>query len=325
MIEETQGDVYGLAKSLNNRSINDIWSSWKKDAKEAAERLDTGINLICTGDYNKGDVFPLDFPRKALTVLAAKTGGGKSTTMFNVAVELALQGKRGFFLSLEEPEVSICSKLMAIYDFKKKGIENAQTPNQFRYMLKNGKIDNWDLKADFEVDIMRRVLIVDANKHAASKEAASPSILFDPVALDAFTEQFKSIDFVMADYIQLFGTGELTSNNVLNIKRVMQAVKNLCGRHPVAVIMAAQLNREAAKLDIREWTAEMLREGADIEHGANMIVGMGKFDDQKNEGEKFVLRLLKNRDGNPMLSGVFKSHFSHQSIDFRNVEVLGDE
>ena len=38
--------VYSLAKSLNNRSLSDIWRSWEKDAKEAAERLDTGISLL---------------------------------------------------------------------------------------------------------------------------------------------------------------------------------------------------------------------------------------------------------------------------------------
>ena len=74
----------------------------------------------------------------------------------------------------------------------------------------------------------------------------------------------------------------------------MQAVRYMCGQHDIALIMGAQLNRDASKVPMQDWQPEMLREAADIEQGANMIIGAGKVKDI-DDNLCFALRVIKNR------------------------------
>jgi len=306
-----------LANEIVSRSSRDIIGSWRKDAEAAAERLECGIKLINTGNYNTGKRSNLSFPKKQLTVIAGRTGGGKTTTMLNIAVSLAAQGKKGIFLTLEEPEYSLASKTMAIFDCMKRGVNNAYTANEFKFMLKTGKIVDWEFYNEYRNKIVANLIFVDANKHAKSKDSAMPSQLYDPRCLDAFasSQYFKGIiEYIIADYIQIMQVDELQVAAYANVKMVMQAIRYMCGQHNCAIIMGAQLNREAAKLEMIDWQPEMLREAADIEQGANMILAAGRVKNAQGV-YSFALRILKNRDGNPFQSGVFDASLAHQFIN----------
>lgn len=316
---EEQKSFDNLADELVSRSSNDIMLSWRKDAEAAAERLSCGIQLVNTGNYNNGEYNDLSFPKKALTIIAGKTGGGKTTTMLNVAVSLCMQGKKGIFLTLEEAEFSLACKTMAIFDSYKRGYNSAYTANEFRFMMKTGKIKDWELLKEYKKTVVRNLIFVDANKHAKSEDAATPSSLYDPRCLDIFaSSEFFSgkVEYILADYIQLMQTDDFQAAAYVNVKKVMQAVRYMCGQHDAAIIMGAQLNREAAKLDMVDWVPEMLREAADIEQGANMIIAAGKVANAQGE-QSFALRILKNRDGNPFQSGVFDISYPHQFITSR--------
>ena len=195
--------------------------------------------------------------------------------MLNVAVSFAMKGHKGVFVTLEEPQFSLATKSMSIFDCRMRGKEKAFTASQFKLMMKQEKITDWPFWAEYREQIMPNLIFVDANTMSKSEDIAQPSDLYDPRTLDLFMDYFSGqIDFIFVDYIQLMSTGDYQAAAYANIKQVMQAVRYMCGQHPVAIIMGAQLNREAAKLDMIEWTPEMLREAADIEQGANMIVGM---------------------------------------------------
>jgi replicative DNA helicase len=312
---EEKASLRALAGELYHRSTDQIFKSWHEDAKQAADRLDSGISLISTGDYNQGDLTTLSFPKKALTIIAGKTGGGKTTEMLNLSVSLSMKGHKGLFITLEEPEFSLAAKSMSIFDCYKQGKGDAQTANKFRYHLKTGKYKDWNNFKPYKKDIMRNLMIVDANKHSKSPDAAMPSSLYDPRCLSAFAEFYgDKLDFIMVDYVQLMSSGEYQQAAYVNIKNVMQSIRYMTGQHSCAIIMGAQLNREASKLDISEWQPEHLREAADIEQGANMILAVGRIPSPGGV-VSMGMRLLKNRDGNPFQSGVFDISYPHQFIN----------
>ena len=305
--------LHNLAESIAARSSREIYQSWENDAKEAAERLSSDIKLFNVGGYGNR-VNPLSFPKKALSILAARTGGGKTTTMLNVAISFAVNGKKGIFVTLEEPEFSLATKSMSIFDCRMRGVELAHTASQFKFMMKRGQISEWPLWNDYRRDIMPNLIFIDANKMTKQEDIAQPNELYDPRILDMFMDYFQGkIEFAFVDYIQLMSTGEYHNNAYVNIKQVMQAVRYMCGQHPVSIIMGAQLNREAAKLDMTDWTPEMLREAADIEQGANMIIGMDRVYNAQND-VSYAMRVLKNRDDNPMQNAIFDVSFPHQFI-----------
>ena len=312
-----------LSVDIFDESATDFAARMQKSAKSIARRVGSGMFLKNYGDYESGKEVELSFPRKALTILCARTGGGKTTEMLNVSVRMAMAGKTGAFISLEEPVVKLYTKAMAIYECLKIGPDEAMTANQALQMVGRDGGKNWALMKDFKREIISRLKLIDGNSDALSETSADPSVLYDPAALSYVVQNENAhriknnkpvLDFLMVDYAQLMKAEDATDNGAMNIKRVMQSVRNLCGQNDLAVIMGAQLNRTADAIDFEDWTPSMMREGADIEFTANQIVSMTKIYNESGMAS-YHMRLLKNRDANPMQEGVFGVSFRHQFIE----------
>lgn len=317
--------MHQLSVDIFDESPTDFAARMQVSAKSIARRVGSGMYLKNYGDYENGKEVELSFPRKALTILCARTGGGKTTEMLNVSVRMAMAGKTGAFISLEEPVVKLYTKAMAIYECLEIGTDNAATANKMLQMVGKDGGRNWPLMQKFKKEVISRLKMIDGNSDALSETSADPSVLYDPAALSYVVQNENAnrirnhkpvLDFLMVDYAQLMKAEDATDNGVMNIKRVMQSVRNLCGQNDLAVIMGAQLNRTADTIDFENWTPSMLREGADIEFTANQIVAMTKVYNTENMAS-YHMRLLKNRDANPMQEGVFGVSFRHQFIESR--------
>ena len=317
--------IGNLAKEIFHQSTDDVINRWKNDAEQAANPLHCGIRLVNTGYYNNGEKTELSFPRKALTIIAGRTGGGKTKIMLNIAVSLALKGHRGIFVTLEEPEFQLAAKTMAIYDCYMQGKEIATPYNDFKFMLKTGKIKNWKLLEQYQDQIVRNIIFVDANSHTQSIDCAQPNELYDPHAITEFAHYIDGeLDFIIGDYIQLMQTGEYEVSPYVNIKKVMSSIRYMNGQHSAAIIMGAQFNREVTNLDIRDWEPEHLREAADIEQGTAMLIAAAQTTDKIGKPNT-ILRVLKNRYGNPFQSGVFNVSYPHQFIEHEPIGCLTDD
>jgi len=306
-------ELQALAKSIFDRSSGEVLESWCADARQSADRLPSGIFLKNTGDGDREKDIELTFPKKAISIICGKTGGGKTTLMLNVAVNLVLKGYSGVFLTLEEPEFSLASKTMALFDVHKSGTAHAKTTYEIKRMMKNGTLEQWEHLAEYRRTIARELVFVDANKQDQPEHCADPSNLYNPEWLDLFAQFFKNLDFIIVDYVQLMSCGDYHESAYVNIKKVMQALRTMTGKHSGAIILGAQLNRQVSNMPFEEWQPEHLREAADIEQNANMIIATGRIKTE-NSGIAVGIRALKNRDGNPFIGSLHEVSYEHSYI-----------
>lgn len=293
----------------------------REDAKRAADGLDTG--LVMPTKNAKGECFdlPLKIPKHAITVVAGRTGGGKTTLMSNLAARLAMRKYNGFYLTLEEAAFQINARLMAAFS-------SLDKPNysmewlRFHEAVKviAGK-EEWDGFEKFNDIILSHCRVVDANKSVDLKKVYTPSILYEPQYLAdiiGYRNQkcSKPLDFVFVDYVQLMQPNDRTGHErgYERVHAVMQALKNLCGQLGIAVILGAQLNRSVVGESVYDWEPESLREGADIEHSTTLMIGIGRDKTSDDPERQTVIRFMKNRFGSDRAGGLFRVNFASNAI-----------
>jgi replicative DNA helicase len=92
---------------------------------------------------------------------------------------------------------------------------------------------------------------------------------------------------------------------------MIEALKGVAKAHRCVLVVAAQLNRNAAD---RAPTIADLRDAGTIEEFANIVLLLHRPETKKNECE---VRVAKNRNG-PV--GLIKLHFDDSRVQFRDFE-----
>jgi len=294
----------------------------KQDAKRAGRGINTGYKLHskdAKGNYKEIDLW---LPKYGITMFCARTGGGKTTWMINLARQLAQNGNTGFFITLEEPGYSIRAKMLASYTRKKHTNYSMQATTTYEAMkAMSGDMPCEDMDA-FDKEVMKNIRIVDANQSVDLEKVESPTLMYQPqwiADLIAYRNKqaTKPLDFVIIDFGQLMESREAdNANSYQRMKAVMQACKNLAGGLGIAVIIGAQLRRECHAIDIWDWEPEMIRDGSDMEQAASLILATGQDKDYPDPECNMVLRYLKNRNGPKRVAGMFNIDFEHCHIPF---------
>jgi replicative DNA helicase len=286
----------------------------RKDAQLAGQGINTGFKMFSRGADDTDKEVDLWIPKHAITMVCARTGGGKTTWMINLALRMVASGAQGMFITLEEPGFAIRSKLLA-------GYSRLTNPNHSMAGLSTwdalkviqGKTE-YDM-GSFQKDVMRNVRIVDANTSVDLKHVESPTVMYQPQFIaDLITVRNaraeKPLDFVIIDFGQLMESIDTdNSSSYMRMKAVMQALKNLAGTLGIAVVVGAQLKRECMALNIWEVQPEHVRDGSDMEHAASLIIATGQDDDYPDKQRNMVLRYLKNRNGPKRVGAMFNIDF----------------
>lgn len=301
------------------RSNAELVAEYEDDARESAKRLRTGFKTICTGDYKRGEEMEITIPRKAITFFVGKSGGGKTTGMLNFAMRLIQQGHKGAFITLEEPGVDLFSKMMSLYSrnsFRESALE-WDTFNKTKHVLGNGFM-TWR-HAQTYIELQGdQFKFIDATKHIEG-DLISPTSLEDPRLLCELLDRALELgdvgkfDFIMLDYAQLLDTGSGHQSTALMMKEVARVLRKITGKHSAALILGAQLNREAAFKDFEKWQKEHIAEGSDLEKAANTILAfcLKSYDRRTMMG----IRCLKNRGGNPCFQSLHDCDLKYYWID----------
>lgn len=289
------------------------------DIARAGQGISTGYilhNRKANGDVSK---FELKIPKYAITMIAARTGHGKTTWMTNIALRMAMTGANGFFVTLEEPRYAIRAKMLAAFTKTKNVNHSINTLTPWEAMAVNsGKRDCTELD-EFNKKIMHCVRIVDANR-SVNSSLETPGIFYQPQYIGNLIDyrnakSIKPLDFVIIDFGQLMETLNAdNSNSYQRMKGVMQACKNLAGSLGIAIIIGAQLQRQCASVNIWDFEPENIRDGSDMEQAASLILATGVDSDLKDEEHHMVLRILKNRNGPKRVGGIFNIDFEHNHI-----------
>ncbi len=317
--QDSQAPTKALYDQILEHDVDHL-ERLRKDAIRAGQGLPTGLTLHSMGVAAQKKEIPLWVPKYAITMVCARTGGGKTVLMTNLAVRMAVSGYTGFFITLEEPGFSIRAKMLASYSCSQKapvGMKQVTSWNAAQAIA--GKFDVPFMKS-FDKDVMLNLRIVDANQSVDFDKIASPTLMYQPQVIANLikyrnSRSSKPLDFVIIDFGQLMeADGADNSNSYQRMKAVMQACKNLAGGLGIAVIVGAQMQRSCASVDIWDWQPEMIRDGSDMEQAASLILAVSVDKDYHDERHNKVLRFLKNRNGPVRVAGMFNIDFEHNYI-----------
>ena len=292
--------------------------SLKADAEKAGQGIKTDIRLHSVDNDGNHSPFDLYIPKYAITAVVARTGGGKTTMMTNLATRMTMAGATGLYVTLEEPAFAITSKMLAAHSTYKNQKYTGQAITTAEAIKTIAGKDNHQDVNSFKSDVLRRCRPIDANKLFDKEHIASATLLYQPQyiadILDYVKGDGKPLDFVIIDFGQLMEVaGAENSNSYQRIKAVMMALKNLAGTG-IAVIIGGQMKRETAAKWIFDWEPEDIRDGSDLEQACSMIIAVGRDTKQKDIDQRDVIRLLKNRNGRKRAGGMLTIDFEHNYI-----------
>lgn len=320
-MRSAEQDREALAGLFDNLLCHDraYLESLKADAKKSRLGLPTGMVLKTIAADDKVSDFEIILPKYAITIIAARTGGGKTTTMVDLAVRLAMRGKLGLYVTLEEPAFAINAKMLASYSAHSRPNYSATWLTVREAVDIIAGEQESEYQDGFAKNVLRNVRAIDANKTVESEKIEKPTILYYPQRIADLIE-FRNkqsempLDFVFIDFGQLLESLEGYSSSYERIRSVMQALKNIAGSTGLAVVIGAQMKRECFGLKIWDWEPELIRDGSDMEQAANMIIATGKDKDEDDPEWNIAYRLLKNRNGPKRVAGMMKVDFGHCHI-----------
>lgn len=268
-----------------------------------------GLDIGWTFFNAAGEEVPLIC--QALTLIGARTSGGKTLTLANIAARIALTRPDAhvLFLTLEEAHESVFYRVLSSYL-----AQSGRVPGHIGIAAIERAIDTdgaslgaphdrdgrdiWDAITAGVAELSDRLLIADLIALPEAEKAGQAAAL-----IGAFVDRCGAENAVIClDYIQLLRPDKQGSGDYRDFKRVMDVIKQLT-RRKIAIFAGAQFNREAAKgakdaandpaTEFTSTYAEQLREAGDLEQGAEIVLYC-----RADKGRRYMnYRVLKNRRG----------------------------
>ena len=238
--------------------------------------------------------------RKKMMVIGGRTSNGKSVLAINFAWDLALQGKKVMFLSLEMPVARIAERLFCLDKY----VDNLE-------LLKNGYNKNPIIHNKFKEFFGKKM----AN-FVLSDCIGKNWEFVDHVLREISTKP----DVILIDHIQEI-RGMSSQKQALD--EHISKMRESAIRNNFALIVCSQVNRLApADKENREPQLHHLKATGFLEEAADQVLLLHwpwHYDNSKNKND-FIINVAKNRDG---MTGRIKMYFKpehYRVYDFTNEE-----
>jgi replicative DNA helicase len=322
------GEIEANTTDLNKSIKPNDWAGFVNKLNTTPQGLHTGYLMgYSKTDKETGDELnELLIPNKAITIIAGRSGHGKTTAMLNLTLKLLERNqelKRVYFYTYEMPEEQLIER--ALLSFIGQGISAmfSQRPSQaLRTLITKGNpqfikteyrdaVQSYLNKFKTEYIDTGRLTFVDARTKPIEEIRATITAL----------RKRGQIDAVVIDYIQKFTSnqGKGATGQAL-MKYVCDELNGLANDTGLPIITGAQFNRSVEYLhDVSELS---IREADDITHLGALILGiynneanptkLGAYrktpkateeeqtkTTQYSHANTFYIEVLKNRFGTP--------------------------
>ena len=248
-----------------------IMATKRIESKMSGEQETTGIP---TG-FSDFDSEIGGIQKGELMVIAARPSEGKSALLATIAINAAKLGRTALIVNAEMELIEVGTRLLA----GESKVANIR--------LRRGQVEGNEIAAITS---------------ASGRLGKLPVYIYDDTRWDVITTQIRALKrttpalaIVLIDYIQRIkseGTKEERRYEMLG--RITKDAKDLAGELGIAVVIAAQLNRNNERENTRP-TLISIRESGDIEQDADIVAFLHRFD-KKNPNKVFLL-IEKNRNG----------------------------
>jgi len=305
--EEVIGELEGLLSAVSERENQETEITLKDLADQTfAEfcEIQDGKKLFegIRSGFPKLDSFTGGFQPKNLVVFAARPSMGKSSLLFQIAVEC---GKRGISVLVFTSEMSkeevgwfaLCNEA---------GIDLQRIKRGYAKDDPDKEADNKKALAATNRLTLENVLVVD-----------KPSIGLSEIKTIARRWARKNPGgLVIIDHLQIINRPRKENPN-LEIGFISQELKRLSRELNIPVLLASQLSRECEKRDDKRPMLSDLRDSGEVEQNADLVIFIYR-DDYYNPGSGKPVELIiaKNRNGE---TGFLELNFIKQYRKFEEV------
>jgi DNA primase catalytic core len=316
-----KGDINGAldllskqSKQLKQKDEESEYSSLLRPIKEDEVKTfyKNNIEGLKTGFKIKD--FDLELPSGALSIIAAPTSHGKTTMLINLLLNTVAEqpDKRFYLFSYEEDKNAILVNTLNTYLDRDL---NRDTKHGNRRALKTYFKENTDqfIRTEYREEFKDKKErffneLVNSQRLNIHYTDYSSEALIEAIR---YLHKNTNIGGVFIDYIQLLkmGEGKYFSKQD-ELSKVCGLLKDISVETGLPIILAAQFNR--AVLSLFDLHPNNIREAGDIEHSANLILGIwqeGKSERKLSSGEnkekigigithgEIYAKILKNRGG----------------------------
>lgn len=291
---------------------------------KAPNSLRTGLYL---NDSNSNKI-EIELPNNALSYIVAPTSHGKTMALVNIILNcLEIYPNKEFhFFSYEENKEKLIIRALNTYINENLAYNNSKQLTKY-LGGKNAFIEPQLLQIFKEKKAQFFEELINSNRlkfHDVSYNSKELSLAL------RFLSKNCNLGGVFIDYIQLLRLdikGRLSRQE--EVKQICLDLLETAKEIGSPVCLAAQFNRTVkSEFDMNEYA---IREAADIEHQANLILGLfnRKKGAKTNKNENGVLvpseealkvEVLKNRGGSTDLEGVLKFNGNTGKIEGKQIE-----
>ena len=215
-----------------------------------------------------------------ITVIAGRPGSGKTAFALSLGIELARNGNKGLFFSLEMKEDQLINRMISQLSYVP--LNKFLDKEQFKKLTKeeHGRI----------VNAVEEMNIISENLQLVVGNYSSDEIL--DIAED------DKPNFIIIDYMQLLRTSE-GRGRVEEITYLSMELKRIAMKLDIPIIELCQLSRAVEQRADKVPMLSDLRESGQIEQDASTVIGIYRefYYNEEADPEKMDCVILKNRNG----------------------------
>lgn len=265
-------DASNLASAPGIQGFGDLYDEWVDWMAEDIRALPTPwsqLNMKLAGGLH----------RQRLYIIGARPGCGKSVMGLNIAAQCAMARYKGIIFSLEMPKMEVMSRMLAAGarveygEITRRQMSEDTFNGVHRFMAQN---------SGFQTHCM----IDDRVDHT-----------IESIAQAARAQKRKGLDYIFIDYVQLLESSGRHESRYQELGVMSKMAKQLSRKLDIAVIIAAQLNREPEKQNRLPNLAD-LRESGNLEADADAVLMLSRGGDESMpELPMVTVSIVKNRTG----------------------------
>lgn len=242
----------------------DAWREWREsDSIKPIPTPWLSLNNKLAGGLHPGRLY----------VVGARTGNGKSVAGQNIVSYAVERGHPSFVVSVEMPVVEVVSRIIAA----------------------QARVDYGSItKRDFDSCGVRIDQYIADNRHLPMYICDNPTLTIESVAQKCRALKHRGLALAFIDYAQLITASDRRVAREQQVAHIVRSAKVLAMELNIAIILAAQLNRNAedeSSGELRLPKKSDLRESGELEQSADVILLLHRHD------ERIYMAIAKNRTG----------------------------
>lgn len=240
----------------------------------------TGKPAISTGMQTLDNII-WGLHKSELLVVASRPSQGKTSLTVQLAWNIAKQGIRVAYISLEMSAHSVLERILC---------------NEFQ-------IDGWKLRTGMHEQLAAARVNLDKLR---SRLMTTPLLIVDDrgFRVDELEDiiRIQKPEVIFIDHLQRVSMQGVRSRQEA-LADYVQACKRFCLNYNVAIVLASQINRQGSQADN---AMDFMKGSGEIEEGADTLaslrwVGRDKFFESPNDptvdAKEYVVSILKQRNG----------------------------